>query len=223
MLRTANSSAFCPAEPIISLSQAISRLGLRQLSAIVVAVVVKEEVFCLPGFEQELAALWKHSALCAGWSSEIARLRRANVESAFLAGLLHDVGKPVVLSALSGIEDVSSCSLDAAIYADWLVEFHEPVARRLLTEWGFPDRLIEAVSHHHEPEGATEYPQDANTTCLANLCAHWGATEDPDERDALEKALRSHPSVAALNLYTDDMDNLLSAEERVRETAEAFQ
>lgn len=223
VLRTANSTAFCPAEPIISLSQAISRLGSRQLAAIVVAVVVKEEVFRLPGFEKELAVLWVHSALAGGWSSEIARARRANVESAFLAGLLHDVGKPVVLSALSTIEELSSCSLDPAIYADWLVEFHEPVAFRLLTEWGFPERLIEAVSNHHKPECASEYPQDANTTCLADLLAHWTATEDQDERDVLEKALRSHPSVAGLNLYTDDMDSLLSAEERVRETAEAFQ
>ncbi|MFT7676367.1 MAG: HD-like signal output (HDOD) protein [Planctomycetota bacterium] len=223
VLRTANSTAFCPAEPIISLSQAISRLGLHQLSAIVVAVVVKEEVFRLPGFEKELEALWKHSALAGGWSSEIARLRRANVESAFLAGLLHEVGKPVVLSALSSIEELSSCSLDAGIYADWLVEFHEPVACRLLTEWGFPERLVEAVTNHHNPEGASDYPQDAKTTCLADLLAHWSASEDEDEREVLEKELRAHPSVAGLNLYTDDMDNLLSAEERVRETAEAFQ
>ena len=55
------------------------------------------------GRERRIKTLWAHSAAAGAWAREIARLRRMNVESAFLIGLMHDIGRPVLLQLVSDL------------------------------------------------------------------------------------------------------------------------
>src|SRR6185503_16029782 len=93
-LRLSNSAAYGSTEPIVSLSQAIARLGLSIVSEITLAVALKGRVFSVARFDAQIRVLWVHSAGAGIWAREIARMRRRNVEGAFLCGLLHDVGRP---------------------------------------------------------------------------------------------------------------------------------
>ena len=94
-LHIANSAAYAPREPIVSLQQAIGRLGFKTMCDIAVAVAMRSKVFVLKGHEERLRAMWLHSAMSGTWAKEIARACRRNVEGAFLCGLLHDIGQPV--------------------------------------------------------------------------------------------------------------------------------
>ena len=58
-------------------------------------------VFRVPGYEPVLNQLWRHALASGAFAKEIARVRRLNVESAFLCGLLHSVGKPALLQLSS--------------------------------------------------------------------------------------------------------------------------
>lgn len=218
VLRVANSAAFAPREPIVSLQQAVSRLGFSVLNQIAVAVAMKSKVFQVRGFELRLKRIWIHSATSGAWAKEIARCARHNVEGAFLCGLLHDVGKPIVLQASLDLfrkaeKPVESETLEAAMEA-----LHERVGAMLLQTWRMPPWMVAALAHHHDPSAAVDFAQEARTTCLADRLAHWSIEASPERAEELSH----HPVVRELNLYRDDWDTLLAARPRVMRVAEAF-
>ena len=218
VLRVANSAAYAPEVPIVSLQQAVSRLGTGMLCAIAVSVVTQGRVFDLPGHQPRLSRLWRHSALTASWAREIARLRRRNVEAAFLAGLLHDLGKPIVLAAVGAIEELGGLEIAPDLLEELLTDLHPAVGARLLQAWDLPAWTRAAAAHHHAPDAAPDHAEEARTVCLADLLAH--ASEEPD-RDPLE-AVRGHPVLQDLELYLDDVEELLGHAARVEEFAKVF-
>ena len=97
ILRIANSAAYAPRSPIVSLQQAIAWLGMNMLASLAFSVSVQSGVFKVKGYEKEVRALW-HQALATGlYGKEIARRNRHNVENAFLCGILHTIGKPLLI------------------------------------------------------------------------------------------------------------------------------
>src|SRR5512144_1207779 len=59
VLRIANSPTHLPRSPIVSLQQAITRLGLRMLAEIALIASVQSGVFRVPGYEAELKQIWR--------------------------------------------------------------------------------------------------------------------------------------------------------------------
>lgn len=57
----------------------------------------RSKVFNVEGFKTDVRESFDLSLATAALSQEIARVRRLNVEDAFLCGLLHDIGRPVLL------------------------------------------------------------------------------------------------------------------------------
>ncbi len=220
LLRVANSAAYSPAEPIVSLSQALSRLGFGTVCQIALAVSLKGRVFDVRGHEARFRDLWRHSGTTAGFAKEVARLRRRNVEGAFLAGLLHDVGHPVVLETVMGFG--RSGPMFTALLDRLTAEFHMRVGMLLVERWSLPDWMRAAIEFHHDPAQAGEHAGIAWTICLADQLSHWGML--PEEEGAEREAgLRTHPALAALGLYPEDVDLLLGARASVLATVEAFE
>ena len=216
-LHVSNSAAYAPREPIVSLQQAVSRLGSRTMRDIAVAVAMRSKVFALPGQEERLHAMWVHAASSGAWAKEIARARRRNVEGAFLSGLLHDIGQPVVLQVLLDRPRAASAP-DDELLERLIREFHAEVGASVLESWKLPAWMCSAVRHHHDPDAAGEHAEFARTAQLADLLAH--AARVPDE--ATDAVLRSHPVLSDLDLYAEDVDALFARREAVRTTADAF-
>lgn len=219
VLSVANSAAYAPREPIVSLSQAISRLGFRVICEIAVAVAVKGKVFAVRGHEERARQLWSHSAMAGAWAKEIARARRRNVEGAFLCGLLHDIGKPAVMQTVLEICTQRALAAEPVACESVMHEFHAQVGTQVLESWKFPAWMGAAVLHHHDPDRAGEHVEWARTTQLADLLAH--ASTHPDA--LADEVLRRHPVFADLDLYVDETDALFARREQVVEVARAFQ
>jgi putative nucleotidyltransferase with HDIG domain len=220
LLRIANSPAFLPSVPIVSLQQAISRLGMRQISGLVLSVAARGAVFTVPGHEALLAELWRHSVLAACVARELARARRSNVEVAFLCGLLHDAGRPVVLHALSRNWRGGGGELEPAVVWPVLDEFHTQVGHALARRWQLPAAVAEAIAHHHAPELAT--PQHADVVqlvALADLIAL--VLRDPQAAPAAADFAEC-PWLEALNLYGEDLDAVLARAGELRRYAEGL-
>lgn len=210
VLRAANSAACGPAEPIVTLQQALSRLGTRAVCEIAVAIAVKGKVFQVEGFEDVAREMWAHSARAGAWAREIARQRRRGVESSFLAGLLHDVGRPVVLQAAAELARGSALGTAAAVAVT--DPLHARVGAGLIGRWGLSEALQLAAGGHHDPEGLGGDSEEAWTAQLADRLAHGdGAAE-----------LFGHAAPQALGLYPEDLEELLEREPRVSEFARAF-
>src|SRR3954468_104063 len=114
VLRVVSSPVYSGRTQIVSLQQAVARLGVQKIREISLAIAFRVGVFKLKGFEQEITALFQHSVAAAMFAQEIARVTRRNVEDAFMCGLLHDVGRPVILHALVQILNEQKLKIPAS-------------------------------------------------------------------------------------------------------------
>src|SRR5262245_6254727 len=205
VLRVANSSLYAPQEPIVSLQQAVSRLGLGAIRNVVLGLSLQGRVFKVPGHQTQVRAIWTHCAVAAAFAREIARKLRKNVEGAFLCGLLHDIGRPVVLQAtVSTLAHRSKEPLPLALLETAMNEFHAQVAERMVAEWKLADWTAAAVAHHHEPAKAGAHEDEARITRLADLLSYWALEEGSKPADFPGDAV-----VSELNLYPEDLEALL--------------
>jgi len=220
VLRVANSAAFAPKEPIVALHQAVSRLGLATIRNIALGVSLRGQVFHVPGQEARMRAIWAHCATAAAFARSLARRLRRNVEGAFLCALLHDVGRPAVLQAtVQGLAHRTKEPLPDSLLETAMDEFHEEFARRLVESWKLADWTVSVVAHHHDPEKAAPYQEEARITRLADLLSYWAhdAQQGPGDFPS------DDPVIGELNLYPEDVEALLAERDAALQFAEAFQ
>jgi putative nucleotidyltransferase with HDIG domain len=153
LLKVANSVLFSPTHPVATIRQALSYIGLEAARKVLMAAVL-EPLFG----SAKLRSLWLHSLRMAQFCERIAReTGRLNPDEAFLAGLVHDVGR-LALSKLSGEAAAAYDRLIekgcVPVYAELtLLRFdHAELGGDILRVWNFPDHLVGAVQHHHAPE-----------------------------------------------------------------------
>jgi HD-like signal output (HDOD) protein len=218
VLRIANSPAYMPRMPIVSLQQAVARLGLTVVTEIAFAASVQSGTFRVPGYEGVLKQLWHHALASGAFAKEVARARRFNVESAFLCGLLHAVGKPALLQLCIDVARSLHLSLTPAATFALLEDGHIPVGKLLAEKWELPKPVRAAIAHHADYRQAIGFEQDAMITCLADRLA-----TDLTVADAFTaETLRDHPVFADLNLYPDDVTALLSKKDSVARIVDAM-
>ena len=221
VLRVANSVAYSGQTPVTSLQQAVSRLGMQLITEIAMAVAVRGRMFANPTCADLLAALWQHSVLTGFYAKEIARMLRRNVEVAFLCGLLHDVGKAVLLNNVDKVLGKNELAVPVAELLAALHEQHVAAGRLLAKEWRLSEQVSEAIVCHHEPSQATRFADMAMTVALADDLAHFTAPSDlatpPDQ-----ERLRVHPVLVGLNLYADQLDQLVAMRERALSVTEGM-
>ncbi len=219
VLRISNSAAYAPTQPIVSLTQAVSRLGFSAMCGIAVGVAVQGKMFKVKGHEDRLKKVWSHCATAGAWAKEVARLRRRNVEGAFLCGLLHDIGKPIVLQSILDLTRTQAEKATPEEIEGLMHEFHGRVGAQMLETWGMPSWMSAAVEHHHDYEAAGEFQEEAATTSLGDLLAHWSTDSDEGEAETLKHL----PAFSVLGLYADELGPLFEQSEQVAAVAEAFQ
>jgi len=218
VLRVANSPAYLPRVPIVSLQQAITRLGFRNLRDIAVASCLQAGVFRAPGREAQVRAIWRHSLASAAFGREIARSLRRNVESAFLCGLLHEVGKPLVLQTLLRLAAERGATPDDDALEAALDAYHVRAGILLAERWSLPSAVARAIAEYRLEGREGEPAAESAIVALADLLAtHLLA---PDRISAEE--LVAHPSRDLLNLYPEDLDRILEHRDRVEALADSM-
>ncbi len=219
VLRIANSPAYMPRMPIVSLQQAVSRLGLNIVSEIAFAASLQSGVFRVPGYESVLNQLWRHALASGAFAKEIARVRRLNVESAFLCGLLHSVGKPALLQLVNDVVKSNSMRVGPIALLALLEDLHTIVGVRIAEQWCLPKPVAASIEHCTAYARAGGFRQEAMITFLADrLATH---SLEP-ARLGGDDGFRDTPAIADLNLYPDDVTGLLARREKVLELVAAM-
>jgi HD-like signal output (HDOD) protein len=175
VLRLANSSLYGGMGSITTLTQAIHRLGFNGVAEAVMMVAVHGRFFRNPRFAGQLCRLWQHSALAAGWAREIARRTRDSVEGAFLCGLLHDLGAPVLYQAVHDIQEETGRPFANQDVETCVASLTPETGGRLLESWLLPGWVAEAVRFRPDWDGAANHPRLVSITALADLFATWSA------------------------------------------------
>ena len=211
VLRIANSPAYMPRSPVVSLQHAVAMLGITLLSEIAFTASLKSGAFKAPGHEDDVKRLWRHSLASGAFAKEVARMRRVNVETAYLCGLLHEIGKPVVLQTAAGLAQTQRLTIEKSILHGWIDGYHSRVGTLIAEKWGLPKQVATAIQYYDDYDHAASFQQECLLTCASDrLATHMLAPEDmPDE------SLRAEPVFAELNLYPNDIDQLLTMKDHV--------
>ena len=210
VLRVANSPAFAPSGGVVSLQQAVSRLGMKLVRDITAAAVLSRSVYKdREGFPQ-----FKHlrvDALATGlWARTVARHCRVSVESAFLAGLLNRIGAAVALGEASRLADETDSSLTPELLDRIIADVEMPLGVQVARTWRMPMPVIAAIAYRPQPLQAVSNRHVVLVTALASrLSAVTQERLSPEEVAEGEIA-------AALQLYPDDVEDLLEHDEDVQ-------
>jgi len=159
VLKLVNSSYFGLSKELFSINQALVLIGYDNLRSMVMSASM------LQVFNQESKvgsfsrkALWKHSVAVGIGARFLAK--RAGVgdpEQAFVAGLIHDVGKVIIdwffhpqFVEIIALVDRDKCWIRDA-EARVMQVTHEEIGSYLASRWNLPDQLKNAIAHHHQP------------------------------------------------------------------------
>ncbi|MCA2978566.1 MAG: HDOD domain-containing protein [Myxococcaceae bacterium] len=155
VLRMANGVGVRGREPVTALPVAIGRIGARG----VVKLAWAQQAAASTGAKGPLQALrlraWREALVAAHvaqWQSGPGKLSPLAADVAFVVGLLHDIGRLVVLSSLEEIL-LAHADADTRTDAGWwaLVEdLHVMAGVALVDAWRLPQPLASAVAKHHE-------------------------------------------------------------------------
>jgi len=212
VLRIVNSPVYSPRAQIVSLQQAVARVGAGKIREIALVIACRTGVFKAKGYEREIDVVFKHSIACALFAQEIARSTRHNVEDAFLCGLLHDVGRPVLLQALLTLLREARVPVDRQAILELVTELHAAAGSALAHAWKLPETVITALAGHHTETPALE-PTPVRIVCLADAFAHKSL-----EGELTCEALAGHPALAALEIYPDVLQKLVNKAGVVKDT-----
>lgn len=180
ILKVANSALYGLMKEVTTISYAINLMGYNTTKSILTAYLSKN-LYSNRGGGGKLIQdiLWRHSISTAVLSKITAGyLKMANPEEAFIAGLLHDIGKGVLLKNKTGefdeivqlICNKNKSSLEAE--QEVLGFTHVEVGYLLMQNWRFSNRIIETLIYHHN---ILEYTGDnlmAAVVSLANKSSH---------------------------------------------------
>jgi putative nucleotidyltransferase with HDIG domain len=175
ILKIVNSAMFCFEREVSTLSHAIAIIGLDTVRSVIVAATVQQMFHSGSGKDLTAQLFWEHSWGAALAAKAIAlSTKYPVVEEAFTCGLLHDMGKMVMLrnrtalyrEILNDVYRGASNFCDAELQAFGFT--HAQVGALLATKWRFPAQLIESILYHHDVASASDHRQLASITSLAD-------------------------------------------------------
>jgi HD-like signal output (HDOD) protein len=217
VMRIANSAAYTPMANLVSLQQAIARLGMGVISEIALAASVGTKLFNTPGYEAYVAEIWQEALATALWAKEIARFRRSNVEVAFLAGLLHSIGRPAVIQVILELSLKQQVSLSQNDVAQLEQMFAHDVTCSVMNSWHMSSLVTDAVVHYQDYQNAANTTQAAHVNAGLLYAKHMLRADEQTQQ-----AIISSPVLTSLNIYTDEAELLLVKTDDVKERLEGL-
>lgn len=157
VLKAANAPFFQGIKKISKIHDAVVRIGLSEVvNCVMLATQRKNYISRNPFVQQYAAELWKHSMACAYGAQWV--VRRCGypelAPEAFIAGLIHDVGKLLVLKALvaTGEQGSSAPRITKAAADEFMDTLHPTAGAELLEKWNLPETYCSVCRDHHRAD-----------------------------------------------------------------------
>ena len=224
LLQIANSPIYGFAGEIRSVDHATVVLGMRALRDLAISTAVSD-AFASGDSESASARrqLWVHSLSCGAIARTLSStLSMAAPDEAFLAGIVHDVGKLFFfdreprqyMQATSNGPHINIVDIETNTFGI----AHTSVGQRCGQNWGLPDEINDVICFHHAPDEADFGGDLIDVVSAANRLSHlWLATID--DTTATTQILQS----SGIELTTDEIDLLQqNAMEEVEKICEAY-
>ena len=187
VLKLANSAAYGSSRNISNITEAITKLGYKSVSNIILAASVYSAMDKgLSGYALDRGELWRHSLMVAYTSRYLAKLTgKVATEDAYVGGLLHDIGKVILNDYVRFgygiiVKMVEEENLPFTEAESRVLGFDHAMVGAILTEkWELPESYKYAVAYHHKPNDLpsdkSEFQPLLDVVTLANsICLMLG-------------------------------------------------
>lgn len=156
-LRLANSSFYGMQSKVTTIQQAIAVLGFNSVRTLVTTAAIIGGFSSNKDVSYNFQAFWRHSIACAICAKILARHLNLNQDYAFMVGLLHDIGRLVLVTGSPDhyaevliYQNEKDCYLLDAEKAILGID-HTTVGSALAAHWKFPPLMQKAIANHHAP------------------------------------------------------------------------
>ena len=175
VLRVAGSAAYGGwGQDDISLKIAVVRLGMRNLASVVWEVAAGMRVFRSARYAAAMEQIRTHSTMCAHLCRLIASRKALATETAFLCGLLHDIGMAATLLVLSD-RPKDEPSISPLVLDEVLRQTHQEVSGMIAQLWKLPAEVQNVLASHHSfPAGQPPHPLSAIVAIAEDLSQKLG-------------------------------------------------
>jgi putative nucleotidyltransferase with HDIG domain len=184
LIKYANAAMYAGLRDVTDLQQALLRLGLASVRQAVLSISAKSAFKADDARQQKLyETIWLHSMTTAVAARRLAAFVSVPPETAFLAGLLHDIGRIVVLRGISSLRrrDPTGFRVPEHTIGEFTDALHCSIGDVFCRAWNIPSELRDAITRHHDT--ALTEPKDALPALvqIADLmAAKVGASLKPD-------------------------------------------
>ncbi|MBI5067676.1 MAG: HDOD domain-containing protein [Deltaproteobacteria bacterium] len=185
----------------VTLADALNRLGPRGVKSLLSdATSQKVHVSRDPEIASAMRKTWEHGVAVGTLARDVLALSgQADSDAAYLAGLLHDIGKPVVVSLLAEAERQTTelynrSWIGSSEWIEVVARAHRPVGLALAEKWQFPEQVVKCMQENLDYDNA-DRTSLANAVCFANALAKktgvYVGNVDPEDVDAIVMIGRS--------------------------------
>ena len=215
LISVANSSLYRGTGEINTVNKAITRLGFEETQSIITAIANKNlYVTKNEHYKTIMEKLWIHSLACAYGSKLVAKkVGFDDLEKIFLMGLVHDIGKVLLVKAFNEYQAQSN-SYQINDVMKTIQEVHTSIGGAILQKWGFHQEFINIARKHTGPKFSDNTKKEILIVNLANyLTRNMGYSLFNDKIE-----LSSLDSVRLLEIKEDQLEVL---NEEMKKTMEA--
>lgn len=206
VMQVLNSAFYALPRKITDLNEAVGILGFETVKSLVLCIQLFSQYDKVKPIFFSIDRLWKHSNAVARSAREIAMLETGETsvaDDAFMAGLLHDIGKLVLVSNFDEQYQRAHTVALSTHTPQYQVEQeifgvgHSDIGAYLLGLWGLPLSMIEAAAWHHSPARCSDKVFSPLTAVhIANAIEN----EASPDRDVNDSSLLDMPYLTQLGL-----------------------
>ena len=175
VLKLSNSAAFITRRRIETLPEAINLIGMKNLRAIIIASSARR---IMDERYSSFRQVWDHCNKTAFYGRQLAlRLGCGSIaQNVYMASLLHDLGKIVLLSTSSSLSEwLFTLASNRKMRTSTVIEevsigiSHSSIGEQIARKWNLPAYLVDTIQWHHSPlNGSAEFRDIVFLTYLAD-------------------------------------------------------
>jgi putative nucleotidyltransferase with HDIG domain len=181
LLQMANSASWAPMTGITTIPEAVVRIGVTSIKNMVFTVCFSSRMYDPAIYGDQGRTLIEHGIGTAYLARMVADQAGEDEDEAFLYGLLHDIGKLLILKLAHDYRRRTGTTVPVDEVEAAVDQHHASFGGMTLKRWGLPSTLEEPIRFHHDCQAATAAPRKAMVAYLANRLSHrYGFGCDPD-------------------------------------------
>jgi len=212
LLSVSNSPVYRGIQEIRNIKEAIPRMGLKETLNLIIAIANKS-MYETDQVQHRILMdkLWVHSLTCAYGAKLIAEnLKLDDTEKYFLMGLVHDIGKSLLLKAFTEVPLAKKITFDL-VQAN-VQQGHLSIGGVLLRRWGFEDIFIKVVTMHENPEFDPPPEKEILVVHLANMLSRtmgYSLFDNEVDLNELESAKLLQMNAATLGAVGEEVRGII--------------